>query len=292
MAPEYPEFKPVTVEDRGFFEDFFRRFPPEVCELNFTNIFIWRGSEHPRWTVIDGALCVLVEPDFETPYFLPPVGGNVGLETVRVCLEIAPRISRAPEHLAGLCASAFRVEEDRDNADYVYRSRELAELKGKGFDGKRNRIRKFERSAVHEYVKPSREHFAGCRRLAAAWFADRDANGRPGFLAAAEQAVVEAMTAYEALGLHCGAALVDGKVAAFTVASSLNRDTAVVHFEIADRSYPGLAQWLNREFVRRELQGYEFINREQDMGLPGLRRAKLSYYPERLVRKFNISRPA
>jgi hypothetical protein len=81
-------------------------------------------------------------------------------------------------------------------------------------------------------------------------------------------------------------------VEAFTVASRLKQDTAVVHFEIVNRSYPGLAQWLNREFVRRELADYEFINREQDMGLPGLRRAKLSYYPERLVRKFNISNPA
>ncbi len=78
--PQYPDFKPVGPEDRGVIDGFLDAHPSEVCELNFPNILIWKGSERPRYTILNGNLCVLVEPTFEPAYFLPPVGRDRGRE--------------------------------------------------------------------------------------------------------------------------------------------------------------------------------------------------------------------
>jgi hypothetical protein len=107
-------------------------------------------------------------------------------------------------------------------------------------------------------------------------------------IGAQKDAIQEALTHFEALGLAGGAIEVEGKIAAFSIGELLNPDTAVIHIEIISPKYDGLSQLMNREFVKNELASYAFINREQDMGVPGLRRAKLSYQPHHLVEKYHI----
>lgn len=294
-GPVFPDFKEVGLEDRALFEDLFERHPQTACEMNFPNILIWKRSEHPSYSFINGDLCVLVRPDFEEPYFLPPVGTGGLLETVKTCLEVAPRISRVPGEMAGeLAAAGFSVAEDRDNADYVYLTKDLAELHGKHFDGKRNRIRKFDREFKHGYETLSTARAAGCLEMMSEWSEEKNGGVPDPFYKASGQAVEDALALFPRLGMFGAVVLVEDRVRAFTMASRLNRDTAVVHFEFADQAFAGLAQWINREFAARELASFESANREQDLGLPGLRLAKESYRPSRLVRKFNvrkISRP-
>lgn len=288
--PGTPAFKEVGPEDRARFEEFFDRFPQTVCEMNFPNIFIWKDSEHPRWSVLNGGLAVVVRPDFEEPYALPPAGAD-NAAAAEALLDLVPRLSRVPEGLAaGLAARGFAVEEDRDNFDYVYRTADLAELAGKRFDGKRNRIRKFERTFRSSYQPLAPEHSAGCLELLKAWSGEREGDDASPDFSASRRAVERALTDHPKLGMFGAVVLVDGRVGAFTMASRLNRDTAVVQIEFADQAFPGLAQWINREFVRRELGGFTFVNREQDLGLPGLRKAKMSYAPVRLEKKFDIRR--
>ena len=286
--PAYPDFKPIGLEDRGVFNEDLDREPSEVCELNFANIFMWKDSEHPRWTILNGALCVLVEPDFEPPYFLPPVGGERVPETIAACLTHAPRLSRVPEEFVARFGVGFKVEEDPANFDYVYSREELAELKGKKYDGKRNRIRKFESTFAHEYHALTRADVPSCFRLLEDWFEEKR-NGDP-YMKAEKIAIVQALASFERLGLKGGVVKVGGRVEAFTMGGRLTPDTAVIPIEIANPGLVGLAQWINREFVRREWSAFRFLNREQDMGVEGLRKAKLSYQPARLVKKFNLFR--
>ncbi len=288
-VPVFPEFKEVGLEDRGLFEGLFERFPQSACEMNFPNILIWKRSEHPRYTFINGDLCILVSPDFEHPYFLPPVGDGPLLETVGTCLKTVPRISRVTEEMAReLEAGGFTIAEDPGNADYVYSTKDLAGLHGKHFDGKRNRIRKFERTYRYTYEPLENGRSAGCLEMMSQW-TDEKTGGEPGpFVMASRQAVAEALELFPGLGMFGGVVLVEDRVRAFTMASRLNRDTAVVHFEFADPAMTGLAQFINREFAGRGLATYEFANREQDLGLPGLRTAKMSYRPCRLVKKYDV----
>jgi len=285
--PVFPELKPVGLEDKNVFDAYLEGDPSEVCELVFANIYMWKDSEHPRWTTLNGSLCVLAEPDFEPPYFLPPVGGERVPETVAALLAHAPRLSRVPEDFAARCGAGFQVEEDRGNFDYVYSRPELAELKGKKYDGKRNRIRKFESTCAHEYHPLTRADVPGCARLLEDWFEEKR-NGDP-YMKAERIAIVEALASFEKIGLKGGVVKVGGRVEAFTMGGRLTSDTVVIPIEIANPGLVGLAQWINREFVRREWAGYAFVNREQDMNVEGLRKAKLSYQPVRLVKKFNLS---
>jgi hypothetical protein len=284
--PCYPEFKALGFEDRSLVKRYLDEHPAGVCEMNFANIFIWKDSERPRYTILNGNLCVLIDPTFEPAYFLPPAGANDLLQTVKTCLTHAPRLSRVPEAFVRAYGSAFKVEEDRDNFDYVYLTEDLAELKGKKFDGKRNRIKKFESSFDHCYEKLGRGHVEGCRRLLHEWY-DVKGNSDP-YMMAEKEAILEALAMFEELGFTGGVVLVAGRVEAFTLGKRLTADTALIHIEIANPALPGLAQWINREFVRREWCSYRFINREQDMGVPGLRKAKLSYQPHHLVKKYNL----
>lgn len=284
--PVYPEFKPVGIEDQALLRGYLDREPSGVCEMNFANIFIWKDSEHPRYTILDGSLCLLVEPDFEPPYFLPPVGGDRVPETIAACLRHAPRLSRVPEDIVRRFGAGFRAEEDPDNFDYIYRVEDMVELKGKKYDGKRNRIRKFESTFSHEYAALARGDVAGCVRLLEHWFEEKR-NGDP-YMKAEKVAIVQALASFELLGLKGGVVKVDGRIEAFTFGMRLTADTVVIPIEIANPAFAGLAQWINREFVRREWSALKFINREQDMGVEGLRKAKLSYQPERLLKKYNL----
>jgi len=284
--PLYPQFSPVGPQDQDLLKRYLDGHPAGVCEMNFPNILIWKDSERPRYTILNGNLCILLEPTFESAYFLPPAGGNEVEKTIEVCLSHAPRLSRLPEEFVRKYGAPFRVEEDRDNFDYVYLTEELAELKGKKFDGKRNRIKKFESSFGHAYDDLRKEHTDDCRRLLYQWFEEKG-NGDP-YMKAEKDAILEALVRFEGLGLKGGVVIVNGRVEAFTIGTPLTGDTAVIQIEIANPAFPGLAQWINREFIRREWSAFRFINREQDMGVAGLRKAKLSYQPDHLVKKYNL----
>ena len=285
--PRYPDFKPVGLEDRAAVQDRLDRDPHPVCEMSFANIFIWRDSERPRWTLAGDALCVLVEPDFEPPYALPPVGGgDRAREAVESCLRHVPRLSRVPEGFVRAHGAGLRAVEDPANFDYVYRVEDLVGLKGKKYDGKRNRIRKFESACAHDYAPLARADVPGCLRLLEDWF-EAKSNGDP-YMRAERKAIVRALESFEVLGLKGGTVKVGGRVEAFTLGGRLTADTAFIPIEIANPGLVGLAQWINREFVRREWADFRLVNREQDMGVPGLRTAKLSYQPAGLVKKYDL----
>jgi hypothetical protein len=179
------------------------------------------------------------------------------------------------------------VESDRDNFDYVYRIEDLVLLQGKKYDGKRNRIRKFEKLHNHRYLRLTREHLEGCRRLLDEWLAVK-ANGDSSVAGTWRLVIQGAFDQLEELGLTGAVVETEGRVAAFAIGERLNAETAVIHIEIAHPGYEGLSQFINREFVKNEWAKFPFVNREQDNGIPGLRRAKMSYYPHHLVKKYNV----
>jgi len=286
--PRFPEFKSVGLEDRDVIQTFIDLYAPEVCEMNFGNTFIWRHFDYPRYTFINDNLCLLFDPPDEPDYFLQPMGCTEIPGTIRTCLSAAPGLSRIPASFASRYCSGLQCAPDRNNFDYVYATSDLIELKGKKFDGKRNRINKFERSYSHRYFRLTPDHLQDCRRLFEEWLLGKDSTNCT--VRAQRDAIQEGLTHFEALRLAGGAIEVEGAIAAFSIGGKLSADTAVIHIEIVNPKYEGLAQLMNREFVKNELAAYAFVNREQDLGLPGLRRAKLSYQPHHLVEKYRISK--
>jgi hypothetical protein len=293
MIPEYPELKPVELADKDEVNKFLELYPPEICELTFANIYIWRHWEKPQLTKIKGNLCVFCSPPDEPAYFLEPVGESCLDETVEICLGLAPRLSRVSERFLKKLKGTYSLQEDRDNFDYVYLTEELAELRGKKYDGKRNRVKKFEKSFKYQIKPIEPADVSGCLELVHKW-GEASAGYEQGLderTAATVGAVEEALKNFQLFGLSAMVVLIDGQVKGFCLGEKLNPETAVVHVELASREIPGLYQFLNRECARTAWRQFLYINREQDAGIAGLRRSKLSYHPHHFVKKFNLTWP-
>ncbi len=286
--PVFPEFKPLDFEDRPVVQEYFDRAEIPACEYSFGNNFIWRHVEKARWTTLHGNLCLAFDCPGRPSYALAPIGGTNLPETVRALLDIVPRLARVPASFVEVLGTEFVCEPERDEFDYVYAIEDLAELAGKKFDGKRNRIRKFEREHQWRFLSLDNGHLDAGRKLFEEWFDEKDDDSETA--RGQKTAIQEALIRFRELGFIGGGIEVDGRFAALSIGERLTPDTAVIHIEIVSPCCEGLAQIMNREFVRNALKGFAFINREQDMGLPGLRRAKLSYHPCQLVEKFRVER--
>ena len=286
--PEFPDFKLLELADREAVQGFFERAEIEACEYSFGNNFIWRQFEQTRWTTLHGNLCCVFDCPGRPAYALAPVGGNDVPETVDALLTIVPRLARVPAAFVQAYGADYLCEPERDEFDYVYAVEDLVGLSGKKYDGKRNRIRKFEREHAWRYLPLDNGHLEAGKKLFEEWFEEKDGNSD--MARGQKTAIQEALTHFRELELFGGGIEVDGRFAALSIGERLTRNTAVIHIEIVSPCCEGLAQIMNREFVRNALKGFAFINREQDLGVPGLRRAKISYQPHHLVEKFRLER--
>ncbi len=228
---------------------------------------------------------------------LPPIGPGQRADAVRRLLRWlkderglkAPRIRRADRSLAAELEirPEFAVTPARDDFDYVYRSRDLIELAGSRYHAKRNHLARFAESQAFVYEPLAEQHLPGCLELAEAWCAFKRCEDDLGLMGE-WNAVKEILSSFSALRVQGAVILVKGRIKAFTLGEPLNARTAVIHIEKADPEIPGLYTVVNQEFCRRQWPAMTFINREQDLGEPGLRRAKMSYHPDHLEEKYDI----
>lgn len=177
------------------------------------------------------------------------------------------------------------IEPVRDQYDYIYRRTDLATLHGKHLDAKRNHIHRFR--AEHpdfEYRPLTTESFDECRRLTEIW---QEEKGGSDTINAEKQVMETIFSNWEALGMIGGSIIVDGRMVAFTYGAAVTTDTFDVCVEKADRHVEGAFAIINQQFAEHLPEQYIYLNREEDMGIPGLRQAKLSYHPEILL-SYNV----
>ena len=176
---------------------------------------------------------------------------------------------------------SISVEPVRDQYDYIYRRTDLATLHGRNLDAKRNHINRFR--AEHpdfEYRPLTPESFDECRRLTEIWQEEKDASDT---IDVEKQVMETIFSNWDALGMTGGSIFVDGRMVAFTYGSAVTTDTLDVCVEKADRHVEGAFAIINQQFAEHLPEQYIYLNREEDMGIPGLRQAKLSYHPEILL---------
>lgn len=297
MFSEYPKFEPLGREHQKSVAEYLERSPRTICDLSLMNIYAWRDCETPHGTLINGNLCILIRTHREPDYFLEPLGDNNLIETAGVCLKHAGRFSRAGENFVSrLPQGRFSVSPLRDHFDYVYEVKSLAELKGKKFDGKRNQIKKFIRNQPGSRFLPLESgHRDEALALFNRWAQERqNGNGEDSSLPhfgedCQRQAVTRAFNSYEDLGLVGGTIFVDGAMQGFLLGSEGNPEMAIAHFQYANNKMPGIYQHLLQQTCQEILSAYRFINLEEDLGIPGLRKTKLSYQPLRIEKKFLIT---
>ena len=291
------DFKPVTLEDKSVFKAFFSQDPPRASEFTFTNVFMWRHRFRPVWKVWGDCLLIVFRPEDAAPFGLPPVGSGdkrAALEFLCRSLEkVSPEgtISRAEKRFVEqyVEGDSFQILEDPDNSDYVYLARNLIDLPGNKYHRKKNHVNQFTKNNEFEYRTLNAEIAQSFLDLQETWCEIRNCDETPG-LFQENIAIHEALWNFSALGFKGGAILVDSRVEAFALGEALNPETAVIHVEKANPDMAGLYAAINQYFCKEALSNFTYINREQDLGLPGLRQAKQSYLPDHMVEKFTLIR--
>jgi len=291
-------FVPLELKDQEVFQTFFSAYRPEISELTFTNLFIWRSHYKFQWSIYrDWLVIISVEGEYGT-FAIEPIGPSPRYEITRLVLEWMrdeknvknSRIERADnrivEEVRGI--NGISVEPTRDHFDYVYLRDDLVKLGGNRYRSKRNHINQLVRAYSYRYEQLAPDHINDCIAVQEKWCLQRRCEDDMDLLGEWD-AVKEILRCYMNLNVQGAVITIENKVVAFTIGQMLNENTAVIHIEKADPEIPGLYPVINQQFCENNWQGVRYINREQDLGIPGLREAKLSYYPDHMVNKFRIT---
>jgi uncharacterized protein len=282
----------LSLDDRLFVAEFLRRFPPDISEQTFTNLYAWRRTR-PIWIdTFRESLLFFAETKMGLVLFGSPAG-PVSLS--EVFSEYGDKITGAERFPKEKLKDAVlppgaSIVEDRDNADYVYRQAALAALPGRNFSKKRNHINQCLAEYNCQYEIITAETVSECLVMQDRWCAARDCKSEPG-LCGEYQAIEETLQHYTEFGLTGGVVRIDGTIEAFSVGEALDSSTAVCHFEKAMSQFHGLSQLINQWFAKNNLAAFTYVNREQDLGISGLRKAKETYFPDHLVEKVRIVLP-
>lgn len=293
MQPD--RFKELGFGDKEIFDRHLREDPPLVSELTFTNLFIWRGKNRPIWQVREGCLLIIVRPEGQVPFGFFPVGKGDRAEALKfLCGDLKrqfgeARVCRVDEERAQRYADPglYVLEEDRDNSDYVYLTRDLIDLAGNKYHRKKNHLNQFLKNHEFQFLTLDAELVECFLDMQEAWCRMRECVEHPSLLSE-DYAVHEALTRFGELDYRGGAIVINGKVEAFALGEPLNEDTVVIHIEKANPDIPGLYAAINQLFCRHVWSPMKYVNREQDLGVEGLRKAKESYYPHHRVRKYTL----
>ncbi|MBN1505374.1 MAG: DUF2156 domain-containing protein [Sedimentisphaerales bacterium] len=285
VVAAYPELSEVMLEQRPELHARFQELPEGMSELSFAGIYLFRQVHRYGLARLDGEILVIVGEDTE-PFFILPFGlpGRQTLDELFDGYHVMKCCSSAQaERLSGM---GYRVWEDRDNFDYLYRRENLAGLSGRRLHRKKNLVNLFLRNNAC-IAKPLLEEHAGdALRVLETWRQQQQTSGD-------YEAAREAIEKMESLQLCGGIFYVNEEPVAYSLGEELAQGrTWATHFEkaVMDERYKGIYQHVNQAFVSVLPEKYEMINREQDLGDPGLRQAKESYKPDAFVKKYRAAR--
>ena len=293
-------FKRAELEDKEIISRYFQHHTSRSCERTFVNVFLWSRKYPVKWAIVENTLVFKSEDDTHLSYAFP-AGTD---EDIQKAIAVLEKYSEKKcyqfsmynvtpdnfERLEQWYPGRFQITYERDDADYIYESEKLATLSGKKLHGKRNHINKFKNTFGDRwsYEPMSVDNVEECFQMALDWRNDNGCNEDEE--KNAEMCVtLNSLRLFQELELTGGVLRIDGKVVAFTMGEPVCSDTFVVHIEKAYADVPGAYPMINQQFVEHECMGYRYVNREEDTGAEGLRKAKLSYRPAFLIEKGTVT---
>ncbi|MDR3218751.1 MAG: phosphatidylglycerol lysyltransferase domain-containing protein [Dysgonamonadaceae bacterium] len=291
-------FNPITIADKEIIQPFFDKSVFGNCDFSFSNIFNWKHLYNTTFAVEDDFLYIRFQTAEDLAGYLFPLGAT----DLKKALERL--LQDAEERLAPLCLHAitqkmfdlieecmpglFTYEKERDWYEYIYSSEDLISLVGKKYQAKRNHINKFKRTYQWEYLPITREIIPDCLQLYDRWCAENGGCNSEQSLIEERIATQQAFCHYETLGLTGGALRINGEILAYSYGQALGKNTFGVHAEKCLSEIDGGFAMINQQFAEHNCAAYPYINREEDLGLPSLRQAKMSYQPHILLEKGSL----
>ncbi|MEZ0328261.1 MAG: phosphatidylglycerol lysyltransferase domain-containing protein [Dissulfuribacterales bacterium] len=304
-VPVFPDCEPIGLKHREMFASYAAIFPAVCSEYTFTNLFAWAKTYDYCLSRLNDALIVRRETGGVLS-FLQPLWTADPLSAILTCREFLKEFrqptslflvaGRVCENVAAIImqdvkAAGLQIHSNRDDFDYLYEIEALVELSGRRYHRKKHHLNAFIKAHDYEYIslgpQTSLEFLRECQFFVDRWCNEKECE-KDLSLSSEECAVSRMLAFFHVLGLKGGVIRMNGEIVALTLAEALNSNTLVIHVEKAVSGVSGLYQAINWEFLCRDGGGYRYVNREQDLGVDGLRQAKLSYYPVRLIEKYDI----
>ena len=298
----------ITIDNREILEEYLNGYEYKTSGLSFSAQYMWRDINMFSWDIIGDYMCISgishleLEDGIILPFMFPPLTrtGEYDKDSLRETIFRAMEhfekngqpfsLRLVPFHLMEIIKEAcpeMVFRDDRPNYDYIYLTQDLIDLRGRAYHSKKNHLNYFLRTYDYEYIEMTSDMADDAMKFIAEFNARKEVpEHEMEMLRMEEQAMEDVFRNLEKVGYSAGAILIDGKIEAIAIGGQLGRNTITEHVEKANVNYRGLYQAINNEFCRNVASKAKYINREEDMGIPNLRKAKLSYKPVKLLEKY------
>ena len=260
----------------------------------FGNLYIWHFSREIKYAIVDDCLVVLTKfPDEAHPFIFYPLGRGNHKGTILKMKEYfldnqMPFSLRSLEQnqsaeLENLFPNAFEIAPNRDRFDYIYNVEDLIALGGRALHKKKNHLNRFFNLYPNfAYERVDSHNAMEVLEAYSAWF---ESGEKTAGLQNEMLGIKASLENFAQLDMRGGIIRIDGKIAAFSLGEQINEDSVVIHIEKGNTFYAGIYQAINQQFLKNEWAHLRFVNREEDLGIEGLRKAKMTYKPARFVEK-------
>jgi hypothetical protein len=283
----------LKIEHKALIERYVPRECAKMCDFSFGNLYSWSAAEHTEFCEKNGFLYLRSTFNGVTSYAFPWGEGDINSALAEIQRDASEREADlsfyciAEEQLPYLQAffgNSLVIKEQRDYFDYVYLRESLATLSGRKLHSKKNHVNSFCKKHNFLYEELSDNNLSECLEFSHSWFMMGESTQR---LEAERQVIDKAFRNFSKLGLKGALIRVEGKIIAYALGEPMyDGETFCVHFEKASPHYPQAYAVINKLFAENSFGDYKYINREDDAGVEGLRKAKLSYQPEALIKKY------
>ena len=290
------EFKDLELKDRDRAVKCLEKSDFMGCEYSFANNLAWKRLSDTKACFFRNFYILCSFDQNKMPYFTMPSGEGDYRElfgelqkisrSFGVPLRISGVTQRSLPLFEELFHGSYKITPDRDNSDYIYSTENLVNLKGKKYHSKRNHLARFGKTD-YDYSPMTERDFDDCILFTSVFYNSKDGIDSHS-LVAEQYALNTYFSHFEELGLKGGIIRIDGKIRAVTIGERLNSRTFCVHTEKADTSFEGIYAGINNCFAKSVPADCKYINREEDLVIDGLRKAKLSYHPEFILTKLII----
>ena len=297
------KFKDINIDSIKELQPYFEIVDYEACEYCFTTLYMWQHVYKTGYFIGDDFAVIMAEYEGNSFSILPLAKKDKLPQVIdyiikhfednnrKICFR---GISKdVVETLKNLYPEKFDYIEERDLFDYIYDGESLRTLAGRKNQKKRNHINAFlkDYEGRYSYKLLNEEDFDDCLKLLKDWASNKEENNE--FDEGIDDESIgirKIFNNYKYLRdkLKVAGIYVDGKLEAFTMGELINPNMALIHIEKANPNIRGLYPYINQQFILNEFENVEFVNREEDLGIPGLRKAKLSYHPVKFVEKYTV----
>ncbi len=284
-------FKKIEIDDIEIYKKYTENLKEFSCENSFINLLVWQSKYNNMLSVNDGQLFIKSGTQSKETFHLPFSDNfEKGFQMIKeYCGNTEPEFwvqEGSSLEIFSQNHPEYILEENRDAFDYIYLRDDLAELSGKKYHSKRNHINAFSKKHNWHYEKITADNVEKVKQCAEEWY-NENTDRMDEYMLCEKQGVETVLSNMERLEAMGGAIWVEHKVVAFTVGSKINNDVFDIHIEKALKDFAEGYTVINQQFAKNELSAFKYINREDDMGIEGLRRAKLSLKPQILLKKYH-----